>query len=138
VPAWKHCLVAFWKCHQLLNDDVDYRRMWSIRIPDDVHVDTNNWKSICNYWNEEVEHFLTDDHYTVNELLFDNFCKMLSKQGFQDDSDPFYFGYVSTKFSTQYQPPYHFIYRINFKPSWSVVCNNHICYVARDSEFFMP
>ena len=101
VPEWKRCLVAFWKCHQLLNDDVDYRRMWSTRIPEDVHVDTNNWKSICDYWNEEVERFLTDDRYTVNELLFDNFCKMLSEQGFQDDSDPFYFGYVSTKFSTQ-------------------------------------
>jgi len=136
VPELKRCLVAFWKRHQLLNEDVDYRMMWSTRIPQDVHVDTSNWKSICDYWNEEVQQFLTDDRYTVNELLFDNFRKMLSEHGFQDDSDPFYLGYVSTKFSTKHQPKYHFIYCIIFKPSWSVVHNKQICYVARDSESF--
>jgi len=107
--------------------------MWSIRIPQDVHVDKNNWSSICNYWETEIQQFLTDDIYTVNDLLFDIFCSMLSEQGVQDESEPFNLGYVSTKFLTQYWPSSHYINQV-----FSILQNNCICYVARNSECYFP
>jgi len=89
---------------------------------------TMTWKAVCAYWDGECNK-LMHQNKSVNDFLFDLFCKMLLHQGFSNEGIPFYLGYVSAKYKTKISGNY--LFNICFQPSWKSLDENvQICYIG--------
>jgi len=129
---WKACLTAFANRYRMLDQSLEYLRMWRWATP------TTHQEDMWEYWSEEAGKLFTGT--VCNDFYFDLFRKMLFHAGFQNGSFPFYIGYVTAQQRVSSMDSIRDkILFVCFRPSWRGLKNKGpICYIGKKDDTYYP
>jgi len=118
---WKACLTAFANRYRMLDQSLEYLRMWRWATP------TTHQEDMWEYWSEEA-----------GKLFTGTVC--LFHAGFQNGSFPFYIGYVTAQQRVSSMDSINEkVLFICFRPSWKWVKDKGpICYIGKKDDTYYP